>query len=689
MGQFNYLTSPDPFQEYWTKYPEGYTIYEALLDYINQVNPVIENINQMNSVLDNFILTFSVNLQDTVRTILNGWILDGTIEIIISEALQTQINLRGLIPSGLVSGGLVDNSVVLQNAINTAQVSNQVIYIPSGVYLVNTPLTTTHPIYMVGLNEVIFKGDLNDFININHDITLNHLKFENFNRVVHVLAEASEDIQISITHCSIESCNHLFYSYPLAVYKQYHTLKVIYCTFKTTDIPVFVRRSQFNQVLIHHNYSDGMVRGFCRLGGASEESNAFILNINIHDNTVLNVFQPVEGDDVEAQAFLIYGDYFNVSHNHIRNINKAGTNPADCEAIYARGRYGIISHNIIVDGGKREGAILVKGDGQHVLIENNIIRFTPPMPTSNSAPYGITTTRSNITIKGNMIENAGRGIHLYETINECIIQDNIFNSCYFAINVAGVGNRLIIENNKAYTPYSFVVPNSSEVIIEEVIINNNTVSQQKGYFYRGLASVKDLMIYDNTIITSNIIGAQCISLETGRSGNASEVTIKNNVIKGFINELLTEGRAIFTSASTALGRVIIADNIIDNVMRGISLTGNITTLLVFNNQITNFGHSAMASSATIGALSVKDNVGIQSEVQGIATLLSGNTTVTVPISPALNSMLTNRVAWITLQSAPSGATHWWVTSLTANQLVINVGSAPSANLSFAYRVVAY
>jgi hypothetical protein len=96
---FNHLNVPNQYKHYWTKYPEGYTILEALLNWVNQVDSMVDNQNDLNktveqfgSRLDEFISRFDDRLQDEVEATLQEWQASGFLEVIINEALQTQMD---------------------------------------------------------------------------------------------------------------------------------------------------------------------------------------------------------------------------------------------------------------------------------------------------------------------------------------------------------------------------------------------------------------------------------------------------------------------------------------------------------------------------------------------------------------------------------------------------------------------
>ena len=97
--KFNHLNVPDQWQHYWTKYPEGYTILEALISWVTQVDAMVDhqnkldgNVVQFRNELDDFISQFDENLQTTVSDTLRNWQDSGFLDVVISEALQWQLD---------------------------------------------------------------------------------------------------------------------------------------------------------------------------------------------------------------------------------------------------------------------------------------------------------------------------------------------------------------------------------------------------------------------------------------------------------------------------------------------------------------------------------------------------------------------------------------------------------------------
>lgn len=95
---FKPLHVPETWQHFWSKYPEGYTILESLMSWVSQVdemskwqNKLTDKYFDMDKLVADFIEDFGGNLDNTVTDILEEWQSSGILDIVISEALNTQI----------------------------------------------------------------------------------------------------------------------------------------------------------------------------------------------------------------------------------------------------------------------------------------------------------------------------------------------------------------------------------------------------------------------------------------------------------------------------------------------------------------------------------------------------------------------------------------------------------------------
>ena len=92
MAKFNKLDVPYQWKDEFTKYPHGYTIFEALCKWVKQVDNMVDNINNWNTYLDNFVENFEFELQEEVQSTIERWQSEGLLDGIIESALNTELD---------------------------------------------------------------------------------------------------------------------------------------------------------------------------------------------------------------------------------------------------------------------------------------------------------------------------------------------------------------------------------------------------------------------------------------------------------------------------------------------------------------------------------------------------------------------------------------------------------------------
>src|SRR5690554_4348826 len=90
--RFNKLDVPYQWREEFTKYPHGYTIFEALCNWTKQVDNMVDNVNDWNDYLDGFVENFEFELQEEVKTTITKWQNEGLLDGIIESALNTELD---------------------------------------------------------------------------------------------------------------------------------------------------------------------------------------------------------------------------------------------------------------------------------------------------------------------------------------------------------------------------------------------------------------------------------------------------------------------------------------------------------------------------------------------------------------------------------------------------------------------
>jgi hypothetical protein len=145
--RFNHLNVPQYWRQYWDKYPEGYTILESLLNWVAQVDSMTDNVNDWNTYLDSFKLQFDKELESTVTEILSDWQTSGFLNVVISEALQTEIDTvndrledlgANVKAQGVKADGVTDDTLAFKGAISLAATLKLKLIIPEGTVLLSS-----------------------------------------------------------------------------------------------------------------------------------------------------------------------------------------------------------------------------------------------------------------------------------------------------------------------------------------------------------------------------------------------------------------------------------------------------------------------------------------------------------------------------------------------------------------------
>lgn len=118
--RFNHLNVPQHWETYWTKYPEGYTILEALVNWLGQVDSMVDNQNTLNTNvetfqkdLSDFLSSFDPKLQSTVEDVLEEWQQSGFLNDVINTSVQTQVTALDAKITGLPKEDIPSNTIVL------------------------------------------------------------------------------------------------------------------------------------------------------------------------------------------------------------------------------------------------------------------------------------------------------------------------------------------------------------------------------------------------------------------------------------------------------------------------------------------------------------------------------------------------------------------------------------------------
>lgn len=128
--------------DYWTKYPNGLTVYEAIIDWVNKVNLMVEQLNLTQKQIDQL---FTDTLPENIEAVMDAWYLDGTITTIVNNAVL------GL-PYTSEILGLDETSTAaeIETALNALDSGSVVIF--SGLFNFDAEVELTTKIKLIGNN---------------------------------------------------------------------------------------------------------------------------------------------------------------------------------------------------------------------------------------------------------------------------------------------------------------------------------------------------------------------------------------------------------------------------------------------------------------------------------------------------------------------------------------------------------
>lgn len=104
-------------------------------------------VKRLNEVIDNYNNFIDRGLQNELRTILNGWLTDGTMSELVQETayqdLLKKLNNRTSVSVkdfGAIGDGVTDDTNAIQQAIDEASLGCKTVFVPVGTYKITRSL---------------------------------------------------------------------------------------------------------------------------------------------------------------------------------------------------------------------------------------------------------------------------------------------------------------------------------------------------------------------------------------------------------------------------------------------------------------------------------------------------------------------------------------------------------------------
>lgn len=147
------------------EFPNARTFDSDLTWIIDTIKELLDQCGSLTEAWEKFKEEFQEQLSDTVMDILEGWLDDGTLANLIQSWIDHQpwLNVKDY---GALGNGVHDDAPAIQTAINAASETigtwtymASIVYLPKGVYRINSPLTLPANVVLQGEginNTVIF-----------------------------------------------------------------------------------------------------------------------------------------------------------------------------------------------------------------------------------------------------------------------------------------------------------------------------------------------------------------------------------------------------------------------------------------------------------------------------------------------------------------------------------------------------
>lgn len=402
-----------------------------------------------------------------------------------------------------------------------------------------------------------------------------------------------------------------------------------------------------NNCEIHHCYFD----------------NALFRAINFDITVVSGAVQPPKNQ------------FISIHHNEFgANIER--------DAIYA-GNIGHawIHHNLIRSS--PDYAIDTGGRISNVTISDNVIL------DCNGGIYG-DAVEENFVVKNNIVLGvAGNGINCngYDSNTRgCIIEGNILlgDSGQTAIlcaiqgariqdnDIQGFGNQvlrvqaadIVVAGNKFDTPdanYSIEITSSGD----RAIIEGNQ-------FLLGSSKAGITCAADDIVVAGNFFAEPDGAVVF--TGTTSGHRLENNILRDSLSGF---------SLANVTASVVKNNTFIDSQFNtDIVESGTADNNLIIDNIVRNRFAIAITGAGTTS----RRNTNAPSSASGVATITSGNTSVTVTFSGQLVLAPSIQHIHVTPNTTWGSSTKWWVSNVTSTTFQINVDVAPGASFTFGWMI---
>lgn len=545
---FKHLNVPDHWNQYWTKYPEGYTILESLLNWVAQVDSMTDNVNNWNTYLDNFVNSFDKNVQGKVSELIEIWRADGTLGNLINEGIvnglleKIRIDVKS---TGAKGDGNTDDTTAFNAAITKAiSTGCRKIYVPAGTFLVD------------GVNQ-----DPND-------VDENGVPNYHYGNI-----DIPSDFEVQL--------------HPQAVIQIKTNDKWGYAAFCVRYADnVYIHGGTINGDRMTHNYNPATNPYPTHEWGCGIKVHASS-NVRIEDMA----FDNMTGDGIETatDGTAVTPNEPDVQHLTIKNCNFYRARRNNISIV--SGVHVLIEGCHIAEAGKTIGGIAGVLPGAGIDLEAN-------GSTNAAEKVQAVTIR-----KCHFEKNNNRGIENYNG-NDIVIEDCFFDELLDSIDLYPFGKNITVKNctiNKPIWVYG------DNVTIKDNTLKDTSINIDR-HSLDASTAWHNILIKDNLLLNSIIIGrasggSDNCKIESNRFYNCVNTAI--GLIDGnkYINALIIRGNEIVNCQVIPINwtgsyLVVEENNIVYCYQSGIRVGQGSTFSKIVNNIVRDFGMGTLAGTYT-------------------------------------------------------------------------------------------
>ncbi len=370
----------------------------------------------------------------------------------------------------------------------------------------------------------------------------------------------------------------------------------------------------------------------------------------ISGNTIGNISNDSNG---ETQGIIVYGTRAIITGNILFDISNAGVK--ECEGIYTKCSYTNISNNILINAGRRQAMINIKGSD----------RASPP-----DTPRGFAVVCSGNILFGSEPDTCGINVE----------QEDVLLASNFIEGMTQGGIRAALCNN--------------------IQVNNNTI-RNCSPFSIGMNRMGDrVAIKDNIVFKTGMAGSagNAIQIANLAGSSAYNWKISGNLISGVHDDGGKQSCiALVNRPGSILDSVQMESNTFADAPRGISMEGDpdpLTNVVIRANSFPSISFSKIVVHHTPAEnLSIQDNTGFATMRAGEAAISAGNMSVKVihgiDIPGGSNFDVPLYLLKIRISATPlsnmGNARRFWVSDIGNAIFIIHVDADPETEAIFAWR----